>query len=164
MTLPREVTYDTGLGQLLFAPITEQEQLRNASLAMPPAAASSAGLALQRARPLLLSEHWPVGAVRQAEVMVELALPTALTTITLTVKDKADLPNASTATHFRTYYTPPAVGVRHTVVVGAVCDRGYGCTTTNGLSVEPRKDLRFDLETTRINSQSDRVFRNEDFR
>jgi sucrose-6-phosphate hydrolase SacC (GH32 family) len=35
MTLPREVTYDAELGQLLFSPIAEQAELRNGTLTVP---------------------------------------------------------------------------------------------------------------------------------
>jgi hypothetical protein len=86
MTLPREVLYHAELQQLLFAPLVEQEQLRGHALR------DSAAVVLAPNTSVMISEaNWPEGAVRQAEALLELALPAAAARLTLTLYD-ADTP------------------------------------------------------------------------
>ena len=130
MTLPREVLYHAELQQLLFAPLVEQEQLRGRALR------DSAAVVLAPNTSVMISEaNWPEGAVRQAEALLELALPAAAARLTLTLYDADTSPDAearrrvsSTAVHYHIDYSPPALGQPYTAVVGAVCDSGSGCS------------------------------------
>ena len=72
--------------------------------------------------------------MRQAEVLLELALPAAAARLTLTLCDAATSPDAKARldVHYHIDYSPPALGQPYTAVVGAVCDSGSGCGGANG--------------------------------
>lgn len=67
-TLPREVTWNPTLGQLVFAPVAEQAQLRGASLA------SMKGVAVPAGGSVWLGD-WAAGAGKQAEVVATFDIP-----------------------------------------------------------------------------------------
>ena len=129
LTMPREVLYHAELQQLVFAPLAEQEQLRGRALR------DSGEAVLAPNTSVTISEaDWPEGAVRQAEVLLELALPAAAARLTLTLCDAATSPDAKARldVHYHIDYSPPALGQPYTAVVGAVCDSGSGCGGANG--------------------------------
>lgn len=72
-TLPREVTWDSGVGQLLTNTVAEQQALRGAELA------SASQLAIQPNATVWLGD-WPGSVGNQSEVLVTFARPTSPTT------------------------------------------------------------------------------------
>ncbi len=77
-TLPREVRYDPRLEQLVFAPVAEQAQLRNGTLAERTGSTPLGG-----AHPLTLN------ASMQAEALLVFALPDEAVTLTVTLSASA---------------------------------------------------------------------------
>ena len=80
----REVRYDPELGQLVFSPLAEQAQLRGDVLTRMGATTVAPGAELQ------LSKGWPAAALRQAEVTIQLELPSSTARIALTLRDPGD--------------------------------------------------------------------------
>jgi hypothetical protein len=119
----REVRYDPELGQLVFSPLAEQAQLRGDVLTRMGATTVAPGAELQ------LSKGWPRPALRQAEVMIQLELPSSTSRISLTLRDAG---SNSSRLQFLLDYTPPELGRQHTAVVSAVCASGHGCATVGG--------------------------------
>ena len=95
----REVRYDPELGQLVFSPLAEQAQLRGDVLARMGATTVAPGAELQ------LSKGWPRPALRQAEVMIQLELPSSTSRISLTLRDAGS--NSTGGLQFLLDYAPP---------------------------------------------------------
>ena len=72
--LPRQIAWQAELGQLLFMPLREQEQLRQ----LPPIVDRTA-LKLRPGAPQSIGASWPAGAAKHSEVVATFAMPKAAT-------------------------------------------------------------------------------------
>ena len=111
--MPREITWDAELGQLVFSPLNEQAQLRAkplVSLGRTPLAAGSA----------YRLGHWSRGEGRQAEVEVVFLLPEHAASFGVSVMADADLTRSGM--FFYADYTPSTArpGAPHRMTVGSV--------------------------------------------
>jgi len=123
-TLPRVVTWDPELEQLVYSPLEEQDELRGKVIA------DQHGVLLTANTTLMLNT---MGAGKQAEVEVTFSMPTSAARLGVVVMAGSNA--TSSGTLFYIDYTPPtaeAASSPHTVTVGAVDMSAKGAVTQLG--------------------------------
>ena len=143
-TLPREVTWNPELQQLVFSPLVEQSQLRGSIVGQLKAQALPANKSL--------SLGLPRGAGNQTELVVSFERPTVAVKLTVEVM----VGGAGTGVAFTIDYTPPAADATGASVVPVSCP---SIRATDSLRLSP-KDRTIDVRVFVDNVMAEVYFQN----